>query len=258
MRSLWLSDVGGFLRFHEIPGDLPARLYVHGLGCAGTSDWPHVVAAGPLAGRRSILVDLVGYGFSDRPTNFSYTMEAHADTLAALLDHLSLTRIELIGHSMGGSIAILLTDRRPDLVARLVVAEPNLDPGPGMISGRIAASTVDAFATAGHSDIVADLDTAARKGDTNAAAYAASFRLAAPLALHASAASLIAERTPTYRTLLKGFPIPRAYIYGARSKEDLSGLAESGVAIRCIADAGHSMMEDNPKGFAEAAAQVLS
>lgn len=254
MQALWLADAGGFLRYHDNPGGLPARLYVHGLGCAGSSDWPHVVGVPPLAGRRSLLVDLLGYGFSDRPLGFSYTMEAQADTLAALLDHCSLGGVEVIGHSMGGSIAILLASRRPDLVSRLVVAEPNLDPGPGFVSGRIAASSEDSFIATGHRDLVALFEQAARKGEAPPGSYAASLRLASPHALHRSAVSLIAGRDPTYRTLLRSLPIPRAYLYGARSTEDTTGLAESGVAIHRVADAGHGLMEDNPRGFAEAVA----
>jgi pimeloyl-ACP methyl ester carboxylesterase len=258
MRALRIADAAGFLRYHDIPGALPARLYIHGLGCAGSSDWPHVVAAPPLAGRRSLLVDLLGYGFSDRPQAFSYTMEAHADTLTALLDHLALKSVEVIGHSMGGSIAILLASRRPDLVARLVVAEPNLDPGPGFVSGRIAAAPEASFVAGGHRDLVELFEAAVRKGDMAPGSYVASLRLAAPHALHRSATSLIAERVRSYREILRSLPSPRAYLYGARSTGDLAGLAESGVAIHRIADAGHGMMEDNPQGFAEAVARSLA
>lgn len=258
MRSLWLPSPGAFLRYHDIPGGGTPRLYVHGLGCAGTSDWPHVVAVPPLAGHRSILVDLLGYGFSDRPAAFDYSMEAQADTLAALLDHLALRRVHVVGHSMGGSIAILLAARRPDLVARLVVAEPNLDPGPGFTSGRIAAWTNEDYVARGHAELVAVFADAARKGDASAAAYVGSLSLAAAHAVHASAVSLIAERSPTYRAILATLPIPRAYIYGARSSENLSGLAEAGVAVHRVADAGHALMEHNPSGLAEAVAASLA
>lgn len=53
-----------------------------------------------------LLVDLLGYGFSDRPMNFAYTVEDHAQTIVALTDHLSLSALNLFGHSMGGAVAI--------------------------------------------------------------------------------------------------------------------------------------------------------
>jgi pimeloyl-ACP methyl ester carboxylesterase len=258
MRSLWLPSPGAFLRYHDLAGAGPARLFVHGLGCAGTSDWPHVVALPPLAGRRSIVPDLLGFGFSDRPRGFGYSMEEHADTLASLLDHLDMRAMPMIGHSMGGSIAILLAARRPDLVASLVVAEPNLDPGPGFVSGRIVASDAETYERSGHAGLADVFEQAARLGDDAAASYVGSFRRADARALHASAASLIAPRSPTYRALLRSLPVPRGYIHGARSQEVVEGLAESGVAIRCVAAAGHGLMDDNPLGFAEAIASLLA
>ena len=43
---------------------------------------------------------------------------------------------ELVAHSMGGAVAIVLAARRPDLVSRLVLTEANLDPAPAAHRGQ--------------------------------------------------------------------------------------------------------------------------
>ncbi len=76
---------------------------------------------------RNLFVDLPGHGISDRPEDFGYTLEEHTDALAAALDTAGVRGAELIAHGMGGSVAIVLGHRRPDLVSRLVLTEANLD-----------------------------------------------------------------------------------------------------------------------------------
>src|SRR5438552_12986506 len=68
-----------------------------------------------------------------------YALDDHAETVVTLLDKLGVRGCEVIGHSAGGSIAVLIAARRPDLVSALVVADGNLDPGGGAFSASIAA-----------------------------------------------------------------------------------------------------------------------
>ena len=86
-------------------------MYVHGLGAASAVYHAHVAARPELAGRRSLFVDLPGHGISDRPQDFGYTLEGHADALAAALDAAGVTGAELVAHSMGGPVAIVLAHR---------------------------------------------------------------------------------------------------------------------------------------------------
>jgi pimeloyl-ACP methyl ester carboxylesterase len=55
-----------------------------------------------------MLIDLPGFGRSTAPDTWSFSMEDHAGIVAEVLDKLALGKAELIGHSMGGSIAIAL------------------------------------------------------------------------------------------------------------------------------------------------------
>src|SRR5947208_2193405 len=128
MKALWLPEHEAFLRYCDLPGNGPALVWLHCLGGAAAG---YLETAGQpgVAGRQSVLVDLLGFGCSDRPEGYAYTLEEQAGTVAALLDQLGLRRCVVVGHSMGGSVAITLAGLRADLVGRLVIAEAPLELG---------------------------------------------------------------------------------------------------------------------------------
>ncbi|MFE4250645.1 alpha/beta fold hydrolase [Streptomyces sp. NPDC056910] len=87
----------------EIWGGLQRpRVYLHGFG-ASSSPYFAAVAVHPAVAARSLLIDMLGFGISDRPTNFGYTLEDHADTLATALEAAGVQGAEVVGHSMGGA-----------------------------------------------------------------------------------------------------------------------------------------------------------
>ncbi|MBR28979.1 MAG: 3-oxoadipate enol-lactonase [Rhodobacteraceae bacterium] len=71
---------------------------------------------------RIIRYDTRGHGLSDTPSD-ACTVEELADDLAALLDHLEVTRAVIVGLSIGGLVAQALAARRPDLVRALVLMD---------------------------------------------------------------------------------------------------------------------------------------
>jgi len=84
---------------------------------------------GLAATRTLVLPDTRGTGASDLPADDrSYTAEALADDLDALRDHLGLDALDLLGHSAGGVVAMVLAATRPAAVARLVVVTSALGP----------------------------------------------------------------------------------------------------------------------------------
>jgi len=81
------------------------------------------------AERRAIAVDLRGHGGSDRPRDGDYTVPAMAADVAAVADALGLQYFVLVGHSMGGSVAVAYAGRFPERVAGLVaVGTPGRTP----------------------------------------------------------------------------------------------------------------------------------
>ena len=74
MKSLVLESPEATIRFHDLAGVGTPLVFVHGLGCASSCDYPAVARDPSLASRRAILVDLLGSGFSDRPEGFDYSV----------------------------------------------------------------------------------------------------------------------------------------------------------------------------------------
>ncbi|WP_261992295.1 alpha/beta fold hydrolase [Streptomyces sp. MS191] len=251
MRELFLADARGYMRWIELPGEGPVRVCLHGLGCTGASDFAHVMTRPALSGGRTLLVDLLGFGLSDRPREFGYGMAEQAAAVAQVLDHLGLTGVELIGHSMGGAVAVRLAASRPDLVARLVVAEPNLYPGGGMFSSPVVAQDEETFVRDGFARMLAAVD----RPD-----YAARLRLADPRAVHRSAVALVEGAAPPEGELLAALDRPRAFLVGEYSLPDADAerMAALGVPVFEVPKAGHNLMIDNPEGFVTALVAGLS
>lgn len=260
MPSLYLADLDAHLSYHDLAGRAPVCVYVHGLGLASSADFPSIARDPQLAPYRAVLVDLLGYGFSDRPAGFSHTLEAHADVIAHLLDQLGLQDCHVIGHSMGGSIAIALAARRPDLVGALIVAEPNLDPEDASFSGVIVARwpTEEAFVTAGHATLITEAEAEARPLSTSltTGSYAGTLRAADARALYRCSGALVGcELRETFFNLT----MPRTYVYGAHTlpHRHESWLQAEGVPVAVVPEAGHDMLVTNPGAFAAVIARVM-
>ncbi|TXS47739.1 alpha/beta fold hydrolase [Streptomyces sp. t39] len=249
MRQAAFDGRGSMIRWTEAAGEGPAAVFVHGLGAASTVYHAHIAARPELAGRRMLFVDLPGHGISDRPAGFDYTLEDHADALAALLDAAQVRGAVIAGHSMGGAVAVVLAHRRPDLVARLVITEGNLDrfPAATAASSGIASYTEEDFVHGGGF---------ARVLEHVGPLWAATMRLADPLALHRSATHLVRGTDPVMRVMLERSAAERVYLQGGLSGElrDGEGLEAAGVEVRTVADAGHNVMFDRPGAFARAVA----
>lgn len=254
MKSLRLDSEQADIRYHDMPGSGPPLLFIHGLGCASSCDYPTIASDPALAGRRMLLVDLLGSGFSDRPAEFAYTVDAQAGTIAALIRHLAPESIDLFGHSMGGSIAIVVASLLGERVRRLVVGEPNLDPGGGFASRKIAAMPEAAYVARGHDELVR-----ASRADGNTT-WATSLSLSAPYAVHRGATSLVAGGTPTWRALLYAVRAPSTLLVGSASlpDPDTQELPRHGVKVAIVPDAGHAMAWQNPSGVAAAIRQALA
>ena len=93
---------------------------VHGLG-GRSEDWRNLAPYLVHAGLRVYMPDLPGYGRSDKPADFSYSIPDEARAVADFMDALGLKRVELGGWSMGGWIAQYLAAAHPERVARLVL-----------------------------------------------------------------------------------------------------------------------------------------
>jgi len=72
---------------------------------------------------RTIAADLIGLGASERPPHRRYDLSSQALLLLALLDELALPQVALVGHGLGGSVAVHLAALAPERVAALVLVD---------------------------------------------------------------------------------------------------------------------------------------
>jgi pimeloyl-ACP methyl ester carboxylesterase len=99
-------------------GSGPALLFIHGL-LGSQKQWAHLVDELD-EDHRLIVPDLFGHGESAKPVG-DYSLGAHAATLRDLLDRLGIEQVTLVGHSLGGGIAMVFSYLFPERVERLVL-----------------------------------------------------------------------------------------------------------------------------------------
>lgn len=103
------------------------------------STWS-AVAAELSSDYRVITPDLPGYGESEKPApaRFAYDVDAFTSAVADLYAALSLGRACVVGHGLGGSIALTLAARHPELVSKLVVIDALSESAEPWLYGRLA------------------------------------------------------------------------------------------------------------------------
>jgi pimeloyl-ACP methyl ester carboxylesterase len=114
--------VGGHrLHYYALgPVNGPVVVLVHGLG-GRSEDWINLAPFLSKAGFRVYLPDLPGYGRSERPADFSYSVPDEAAALVGFLDALGIKQVDLGGWSMGGWIVQRVAAGHPERVRRLML-----------------------------------------------------------------------------------------------------------------------------------------
>jgi pimeloyl-ACP methyl ester carboxylesterase len=258
VKAVYVPGDRAFLRYLEVPGEGPPLLWLHGWQCSSTGELLPAAVRAPLRGRRSLLIDFLGHGYSDKP-EFGYGLEDHARTIVALVDSLGLEDCGLVGHSMGGAIAILVAAARPAVVSLLVLAEANVEPeGDDGLEGLSEAE----FVERGFPDQLASkLTDAVANPDGLGAAHLGITRLVEPRAIYREAVSMELDRTPTLRSVLGDLKMPRWYLNGELSDPDPDfdrGMAAMGVGLKVVPKTGHPMGLQNPEGFARTVADAVA
>jgi len=113
-------------------------------------DWDPAVVDGIAAERRVILVDLRGVGGSGGSTPDS--IEAMAGDAVAFVEARGLSTVDLLGFSLGGMVAQVIAEQRPDLVRRVILAgtAPAGDAGPAATGAVLQAAMEKAGAQGKH------------------------------------------------------------------------------------------------------------
>lgn len=118
------------LFYTEAGSGEPPVLLVHGWTCDHTAMAPLVTYF--RRAHRVVNVDLRGHGESDKPEQ-EYSMAAFADDLAWMCGQLNLEKPIVIGHSMGGVIAVKLAAQFPDLPSAVVTLDSPVVPNVALV-----------------------------------------------------------------------------------------------------------------------------
>lgn len=265
MRAFFVEREQAFVRYVDLAGAAPACVFIHGALDSSIAGMAMTASARGLADRRRVLVDLLGYGLSDRPKDGEYSLQRHAQIVMDLLDHLGVDGCQLVGHSMGGAIAVMVASERPDLVSDLVLAEGNLNAGPEGFASFAEGHSEEEYVNDWFPNFIESRLEDAKKDAGVLAVHLGMAQAAAAWAVYRMSQSLNAGSvSPPLRERFLSLDVPRAFFIGAQSGEldewDLAleaELTERGGDWVVVPDAAHQMNVDNPEGFADAIARRL-
>jgi pimeloyl-ACP methyl ester carboxylesterase len=235
---------------------------LHGMGSSHRS-W-HRVRRDLSRDARVLAPDLPGYAGSD-PVGVGFSPSSVADVLVAVLRDRGATDCLLVGHSLGGLVAVTLADRHPGMVRRLVLVAPaGLQPRlalPGEAIGRILEALIGVRRELG------------RPVATSAQARRVMFGRVVhhPERLHASDARLVLEASrgatrirqgvktamhADIRSALRRLPMPVDLVWGTEDRllspagVDEARAARPGIPVHLIHDVGHLPMLERPAELA--------
>lgn len=222
--------------------------------------------------RRVVTVDLPGFGDS-AAVDADFRLDQVADRIARGLSAQGVKGpYDLVGHSLGGGIALTLTDLRPHLVRRLILVAPaGFQPLPASVSAFLAATANAVFALRREAAPLADVAWGRRLLLFGAAADGAA--MAPAVARRLVGASATARRTAPaletitgsdLRPLLARVPVPVGLIWGQADRsiplKTLAAITEIRPDARVVElrGAGHVPMVERPDAFAAAVEMLLA
>ena len=250
---------------HLVGTGRPRFAFLHGLFGRGRN-WSGIAAALAEQGHASVLFDLPNHGSSDWTDEFSY--EQMADAVAAEIGERlgSAARLILVGHSMGGKVAMLLALRRPELVDGLVVIDiapafsESVDGFPKLVAA-LAAVELDKISTRGDAEAV----VAERVADASVRQFLLQNLRAKPRWHWQPNLRLLSASLPAIADWPDPGPVsysgPVLWLRGERSDyvgdDHLPGMRAlfPAVELRTVAGAGHWVQADNPEAVIVALAE---
>jgi pimeloyl-ACP methyl ester carboxylesterase len=249
----------------------PPLVCVHGSLC-DFRIWGAVL--GPLTTRHRVIAVSLRHFFPDHwdGVGDTYSIAQHVDDMIAFIEEISPKPVDLMGHSRGGHISFRLAQRRPDLLRKLILAEPGgeldgtLDPdyvpGPSPLAQRFAISADKIASGDIDGGLAFFLDTLEGPG-----AWA---RLPATpkQLLRDNAATLIGQvrdrRPPFSKTDAEAIKTPTLFIGGANTKGMLPKVLHTlaahvaGSRTEMIPRTTHPMFEQAPQKYCEIVLDFLA
>lgn len=235
------------ISYESVGTGAPTLVFVHGWSC-DRSYWDAQV--GPFSERfRVVTLDLAGHGESGSERS-SWTIASYGVDVAAVVEHLDLDRVILIGHSMGGDVVVS--------AARLLA---------GKVAGLIWVDTYSQLGTARSAEEVTEFLAPFRANfadstyalvrralfpptaDSALVEQVATDMAAAPshIALPSLESSITNDRVVP--TVLDKLNLPVVSLNPESSSPDVESLERYGVEVILLPEVGHFMMMEDPDGF---------
>jgi pimeloyl-ACP methyl ester carboxylesterase len=253
MKAYSVNESGHVLRYLDTNAGPEPLLFIHGLGCASSSDYPPVVTSDAYLRGRSLLIDLLGAGFSDKPDDSGYSSDGHAALLSHFIAQGNFASVNLFGHSAGAFTALKLAQRLPAQVGTLILCEPGLtDYGIAMLS-EMTSMTEAQFVEHGFADFLAHL-----KAQGTNDAWLGSFSVASARAIHRWAKSALDDNATDWLADLANLQMAKGIILSEKATSDeIAPFEQAGCIVERVTDAEHMIAYDNPDGLARAISTIL-
>lgn len=265
--------VNGYdLAYLEV-GQGPPLLCVHGSLC-DFRVWSPVL--GPLSRRHRVIAPSLRHFFPERWDGGGpgFTIAQHVADVVAFIEGLGAGPLHLMGHSRGGHLAFRVAQRRPDLVRKLVLAEPGGDLDPSLAVANPAAAAFAPLRThvvaAAEKIAAGDIDGGLSRFLEGIEGEGAWRRLpaAAQQELRDNACTLLGQlneqRQPYSRADAESIRVPTLFIGGQETPGSLPVILRvlaahvPGARVTLIPNATHPMFEQDPVGFSAAVLDFLA
>lgn len=253
MDTWYFNEENDCLRWQSCYKQNSTLIYIHGLGCASSNDYPPVITSSFYRNITSLLVDLPGAGFSDKPAATEYDSGSQSSRLQQWIAETGLKEISLFGHSAGAFIALKLAGKLSPQAKQLILCTPGLNDYGISFLEEITSMTKEAFILYGFSALMEQL-----KYEGGNDAWLGPFQVCSPDAIWQWANSALSDNTSDWLSVLADLPINKGIILpDTATDNEIKNYTDAGCTVELVANSGHMVAYDNPDGLADAISRLM-
>ena len=247
------------VRSRYLSEQLPTVVFLHGIGCSSLC-YLEALDSSFCDCFNIIVPDLLGFGSSSVSKLGGLRFSDQVDAVLRLTEAFGVGQFHLVGHSMGGDIGTLISEREPSRVLSLVNIEGSLTPLDNFISGRaVAAEERGEFSEWFYSTFQTEIVKEWADQWPSCRRFLASLAMCSPSAFVASAKEIVeingaadADDGLGFGRRFLDVPVRKVYCWGRQSVSEGSvthtALLASGIPNQCF-DSFHWVMIDDAEDF---------